>query len=41
MPVYSFLSLVIVLSSLGLPGLNGFVGEATILFGTVTSPVLG
>ena len=41
MPVYSFLSLIIVLSSLGLPGLNGFVGEATILFGTVKSTVLG
>ncbi len=41
MPVYSFLSLVIVLSSLGLPGLNGFVGEAAILFGTARSTYLG
>ena len=41
MPVYSFLSLIIVLSSLGLPGLNGFVGEAAILFGTIRSPFLG
>jgi NADH-quinone oxidoreductase subunit M len=41
MPIYSFLSLIIVLSSLGLPGLNGFIGEATILFGTVRSPFLG
>jgi NADH-quinone oxidoreductase subunit M len=41
MPIYSFLSLIIILSSLGLPGLNGFVGEATILFGTITSDVLG
>jgi NADH-quinone oxidoreductase subunit M len=41
MPVYSFLSLVIILSSLGLPGLNGFVGEATIMFGTISSAVLG
>ncbi len=41
MPVYSFLSLVIILSSLGLPGLNGFVGEATILFGTMKSALLG
>ncbi len=41
MPVYSFLSLIIILSSLGLPGLNGFVGEATILFGTIRSAVLG
>jgi NADH-quinone oxidoreductase subunit M len=41
MPVYSFLSLIIIMSSLGLPGLNGFVGEVTILFGTVKSTVLG
>ncbi|HSH80893.1 MAG TPA: NADH-quinone oxidoreductase subunit M [Herpetosiphonaceae bacterium] len=41
MPIYSFLSLVIVLSSLGLPGLNGFVGEAAILFGTARSTYLG
>ncbi len=41
MPVYSFLSLIIVLSSLGLPGLNGFVGEAAILFGTAKSTILG
>jgi NADH-quinone oxidoreductase subunit M len=41
MPVYSFLALIIILSSLGLPGLNGFVGEATILFGTIKSPLLG
>ena len=41
MPIYSMLSLVIILSSLGLPGLNGFVGEATILFGTMRSALLG
>jgi NADH-quinone oxidoreductase subunit M len=41
MPVYTFLSLLIIMSSIGLPALNGFVGEATILFGTITSPVLG
>ncbi|GAC1358455.1 MAG: NADH-quinone oxidoreductase subunit M [Herpetosiphon sp.] len=41
MPVYTFLSLVIILSSMGLPGLNGFVGEVTIMFGTMRSTVLG
>jgi NADH-quinone oxidoreductase subunit M len=33
MPVYSVLSLIVALSSMGLPGLNGFVGEFTILLG--------
>jgi NADH-quinone oxidoreductase subunit M len=33
MPVYSAVSLIIVLSSIGLPGLNGFVGEYLILVG--------
>jgi NADH-quinone oxidoreductase subunit M len=33
MPVYAVLSLIIALSSMGLPGLNGFVGEFTILLG--------
>jgi NADH-quinone oxidoreductase subunit M len=32
-PVYSFFFLVVALSSAGLPGLNGFVGEFTILLG--------
>lgn len=41
MPVYTFLSLVIIMSSVGLPALNGFVGEATIMFGTIRSPQLG
>jgi NADH-quinone oxidoreductase subunit M len=41
MPVYSFLTLIIVLSSLGLPALNGFVGEAVIMFGTAKSAILG
>ncbi|MFO7661448.1 MAG: NADH-quinone oxidoreductase subunit M [Chloroflexota bacterium] len=35
MPVFSVLSLIIVLSSMGLPGLNGFVGEFTILLGSM------
>jgi NADH-quinone oxidoreductase subunit M len=33
MPVYAVLSLIVSLSSMGLPGLNGFVGEFTILLG--------
>jgi NADH-quinone oxidoreductase subunit M len=32
-PLYGALSLIVVLSSMGLPGLNGFVGEFTILLG--------
>ncbi len=35
MPLFSVLSLIIVLSSMGLPGLNGFVGEFTILLGSI------
>ena len=34
-PIYSALSLIVVLSSMGLPGLNGFVGEFTILLGSM------
>ncbi len=41
MPVYGGISLVLVLSSMGLPGLNGFVGEFTILLGSYGSEVLG
>jgi NADH-quinone oxidoreductase subunit M len=37
MPLYSGVALVIVLSSMGLPGLNGFVGEFTILLGAAGS----
>jgi NADH-quinone oxidoreductase subunit M len=33
MPVFGAISLIVVLSSMGLPGLNGFVGEFTILLG--------
>jgi NADH-quinone oxidoreductase subunit M len=40
MPLFSGLSLVIVLSSMGLPGLNGFVGEFTILLGSAGSDVI-
>jgi NADH-quinone oxidoreductase subunit M len=41
LPIFSGLSLIIVFSSMGLPGLNGFVGEFTILLGTFGSSVLG
>ncbi|RMG81109.1 MAG: NADH-quinone oxidoreductase subunit M [Chloroflexi bacterium] len=37
MPLFGGLSLIIVLSSMGLPGLNGFVGEFTILLGSLMS----
>jgi NADH-quinone oxidoreductase subunit M len=40
MPIYAGLTLVVTLSSMGLPGLNGFVGEFTILVGTFGSKVL-
>lgn len=40
MPVFGTLSLVTVLSSAGLPGLNGFIGEFTILLGTYTSTAI-
>jgi NADH-quinone oxidoreductase subunit M len=40
MPVYGALSLIVVLSSMGLPGLNGFVGEFTILLGSFGSKAL-
>jgi NADH-quinone oxidoreductase subunit M len=33
MPVYAALFMVVTLSSIGLPGLNGFIGEFTILIG--------
>ena len=34
MPVYAAFFLVVILSSIGLPGLNGFVGEFLVLLGT-------
>ncbi|MCP4357648.1 MAG: NADH-quinone oxidoreductase subunit M [Chloroflexi bacterium] len=40
MPVFSILTLIVVLSSMGLPGLNGFVGEFTILLGSMGAPTL-
>jgi NADH-quinone oxidoreductase subunit M len=39
-PVFGTLFLIISLSSMGLPGLNGFVGEFTILLGAYGSTVL-
>jgi NADH-quinone oxidoreductase subunit M len=41
MPVYAVLTLIVALSSMGLPGLNGFVGEFTILLGAFGSQALG
>ena len=41
MPVYGVLTLIVTLSSMGLPGLNGFVGEFTILLGAFGSKAIG
>lgn len=41
MPVYAGIALLVALSSAGLPGLNGFVGEFTIMQGAFSSPLLG
>ncbi|MEM9950771.1 MAG: NADH-quinone oxidoreductase subunit M [Chloroflexota bacterium] len=41
MPLFGSLALVVALSSMGLPGLNGFIGEFTILMGSVGSEYLG
>ncbi len=41
MPVFSVIFMIVVLSSIGLPGLNGFVGEFLILLGSFYSPNLG
>ncbi len=41
MPVFSVLALIVTLSSMGLPGLNGFVGEFTILLGSMGAESLG
>ena len=41
MPVYAALTLIVALSSMALPGLNGFVGEFTILLGAFGSETLG
>lgn len=39
-PVFSFIFLFVSLSSIGLPGLNGFIGEFLILLGSFQSTVL-
>jgi NADH-quinone oxidoreductase subunit M len=41
LPILGGLTLLVSLSSMGLPGLNGFVGEFTILMGTLGSQTLG
>jgi len=40
MPVFSVIFLIVSLSSIGLPGLNGFIGEFLILIGSYNSPNL-
>lgn len=40
MPVYGLITLIVTLSSMGLPGLNGFVGEFTILLGSFGSEAI-
>ena len=41
MPVFTVMFMIATLSSIGMPGLNGFVGEFLILLGTFNSEVLG
>ncbi|MEN8173395.1 MAG: NADH-quinone oxidoreductase subunit M [Chloroflexota bacterium] len=41
MPIYGSLTLIVTLSSMGLPGLNGFVGEFAILLGAFGSEAIG
>jgi NADH-quinone oxidoreductase subunit M len=41
MPIYGGLALAMVMSSVGLPGLNGFIGEYTIMQGAWLSQALG
>ena len=41
LPLFGGISLLVTLSSMGLPGLNGFIGEFSILMGTFGSDVLG
>ncbi|MEW6511466.1 MAG: NADH-quinone oxidoreductase subunit M [Bacteroidota bacterium] len=40
MPVYAAFFMIVMLSSVGLPGLNGFIGEFLILLGAFRSPFL-
>jgi NADH-quinone oxidoreductase subunit M len=41
MPVYATLFVIVAMSSVGLPGTNGFVGEFMIMTGAFGSPLLG
>ncbi len=41
MPVYAALFVIITMSSIGLPGTNGFVGEFMVIMGTFSSKYLG
>jgi NADH-quinone oxidoreductase subunit M len=41
MPIFAAIMLIVSLSSMGLPGLNGFVGEFTILLGAFGSQAIG
>jgi NADH-quinone oxidoreductase subunit M len=41
MPIFATCFLIVTLSSIGLPGLNGFIGEFLILIGTFNSSILG
>ncbi len=41
MPVFAVTTLIVTLSSMGLPGLNGFVGEFSILLGSMGAASLG
>ncbi len=41
MPIYGTVMLIVALSSMGLPGLNGFIGEFAILLGAFGSKAIG
>ncbi|HET9960575.1 MAG TPA: proton-conducting transporter membrane subunit, partial [Polyangiaceae bacterium] len=41
MPVYTVLFLIVTMSSIGVPGTNGFVGEFMVVLGTFVSQALG
>jgi NADH-quinone oxidoreductase subunit M len=41
MPVYAALFVIVTMSSIGVPGTNGFVGEFMIIMGTFVSSTLG
>jgi NADH-quinone oxidoreductase subunit M len=41
MPIYTALFVIVTMSSIGVPGTNGFVGEFMVLMGTFTASTLG